>query len=506
MFARNSAQSSAVWTSDSAFVLQDGIEAGERGRALAEARLRALHPLPEGKKHHSTDFEKRLRKIFDKQTTEHVQPWLTLEFWQQEIDNVLVQGIFGRGSTASVVDRIHAVWPELSTTWLRERLEEVARAGLPRWVQNEFWVEEVDPILLVGIDRANRCRKEAFDRVLKANSGIQIGAIKARALALRDRRIVKSAATSLADNIPRPTGVERDGASADRNDWKAVDPILLEGIRRANQCEREAVDKVLGKFSELRIPAIWARLRRLRHKPKSSGPLPWTKELDDRLLRVYREAGLSAAVSDIRNLTDWPRRAILRRAHKLGLPTEPVADRRRWTMAEYRFALESVNHLSVREIADELERSEKAVWDMLGSRGIPAGFQDGCSVRELSVKLHIRRPSIRTWIEAGLLHKKRNGRISEESLQSFLYNHPGRINWPLFDEDTTFWVSELLEAEKSRVNGSGTRTRASSQNLARTRAAEASMSDDSASSEPEADPFEDPVSRNSRARGASPQQ
>ena len=182
MFARNSAQSSAVWTSDSAFVLQDGIEAGERGRALAEARLRALHPLPEGKKHHSTDFEKRLRKIFDKQTTEHVQPWLTLEFWQQEIDNVLVQGIFGRGSTASVVDRIHAVWPELSTTWLRDRMEEVARAGLPRWVQNEFWVAEVDPLLLVGIDRANRFRKEALDRVLKANSGIQIGAIKARAL------------------------------------------------------------------------------------------------------------------------------------------------------------------------------------------------------------------------------------------------------------------------------------------------------------------------------------
>jgi hypothetical protein len=175
-------------------------------------------------------------------------------------------------------------------------------------------------------------------------------------------------------------------------------------------------------------------------------------------------------------------------------------------MAEYRFALESVNHLSVRDIADELGRSEKAVWDMVGSRGIPAGFQDGCSVRDLSAKLHIRRPSIRTWIKAGLLHKKRNGRISEDSLQSFLYNHPERINWPLFDEDTNFWVSELLEAEKSRVNGSGTRTRANSRNLERTPAAEASTSDDNTSSEPEADSFGDPVPRNNRARGASPQQ
>src|SRR5215469_10162920 len=105
MGARHGAQSSAVWASDSAVVLLDGIEAGDQGKGLAEARLRALHPLPEGKNHHSTDFEKRLRKIFEKQSVDHVQPWLTLEFWQQEIDNVLTQGIFGRsGSKSSVVD------------------------------------------------------------------------------------------------------------------------------------------------------------------------------------------------------------------------------------------------------------------------------------------------------------------------------------------------------------------------------------------------------------------
>ena len=69
-------------------------------------------------------------------------------------------------------------------------------------------------------------------------------------------------------------------------------------------------------------------------------------------------------------------------------------------------------------------------------------------MREISAKLHIRRPSIRTWVKSGLLHKKRNGRIAEDSLQSFLYNHPERINWPLLDEDASFWVSELLEAEK----------------------------------------------------------
>ena len=118
----------------------------------------------------------------------------------------------------------------------------------------------------------------------------------------------------------------------------------------------------------------------------------------------------------------------------------------------------------------------------------------------------ISRPSIRTWIKAGLLHKKRNGRIAEDSLQSFLYSHPERINWPLLDKDTTFWVSDLLEAEKIRVNEAGTRTRANSRSSEGTQAAEASTSDGSSSSTPEADPCEDPASHNSRARDASPQQ
>jgi hypothetical protein len=517
MCATHGARISAVWTSDSSAVLLDGIEANEPGKRLAETRLRALHPLCEGKDHHSTDFEKRLRKVFENGSADRVQPWLTPEFWQQEIDNVLVQAIFGRnGLKSGAVDRIHAVWAKLSPPWLRDRMEEVARAGLPRWVQNDFWAAEVDPILQVGIDRANRFRSEAVDRVLRTCSGLQIGAVWARVRVLRNRRNGTPTAVLFEDAVGGTTSVGREvgsamketstclGCSNPPNVWKAIDPILLGGIFKANQCERAAVDKVLGEFSELRIGAIWARLRRLRDRRKAIGQLPWTNELDERLSRVYREAGLSASISEIQNLTDWPRRAILRRAHKLGLPMQLVNDRRRWTMADFRFAIESVNHLSVRDIAEELERSEKAVWDMLGHRGIPARFEDGYGVRELSAKLHVRRPSIRRWIQSGLLHKKRNGRISEDSLQCFLYNHPERINWPLLDEDTTFWVSELLEAERMRVNGSGTRTRTNSRSGGGAKAVEASMSRGTASSTSAADPFEDPVSHRNPARVASP--
>ena len=56
-----------------------------------------------------------------------------------------------RGSSDGV-DRSPARWtvstlsgPRLSATWLHDRMEEVARAGLPQWIQNEFWAAEVDP-------------------------------------------------------------------------------------------------------------------------------------------------------------------------------------------------------------------------------------------------------------------------------------------------------------------------------------------------------------------------
>jgi hypothetical protein len=511
MGSRHGAQSIAVWANDSALVLLDGIEDTDRGKELAEARLRSLHPLPEGKNHYSTDFEKRLRKTFEKQLADWAQPWLTLEFWQQEIDNVLIQGIFGRStSKSSAVDRIHSVWPGLSASWLFDRMEEVARAGLPQWIQDEFWTAEVDPILRVGVERAHRYRCGAVDAVLKAYPTLQSGAVWVRLRELRNRRNSaagtkaneSAAVDGGADSASEGTCLAPNGGCV----WTVrIDAILLGGVRQANRCEREAVDKVLGAFSELRVCAIWARLRRLRYQRRTNAPVAWTSELDERLIRICLEAGLSAAVSDIQKLTDWPRRAILRRAHQLGSPTEPTSDRRRWTMAEFRFVIESVSHVSVKEIADDLERSEKAVWDMLTRRGIPARFQDGYSVREISTKLHIRRPSIRMWVKSGELHKKRNGQIAEDSLQSFLFNHPESINWHLLDEDASFWVTDLIEAEKVKVNGVGTRSRANSRSVEGSREAAVSMPDDSASNALEADPSADLVSHNNRARGASSQ-
>ena len=173
-------------------------------------------------------------------------------------------------------------------------------------------------------------------------------------------------------------------------------------------------------------------------------------------------------------------------------------------MVEFRFVIESLNHMSVREIAAEIGRSEKAVWNMVGQHGVPARFQDGYTMRELAEKLHVRRLSVQKWVEAALLHKKRNGRIDEVSLQAFLYSHPETLKWPRFDEDTAFWVSELVEAERARVTGAEAKTRAMPQSSETMRAPEVSTPGGTVSNASEADPSADRESRSSQAYGASP--
>jgi hypothetical protein len=530
MNAKHGAKESAAWTRELDVILLAGIEDNRQGKDLAHERVKALHPLPHGRDRYPKDFAKWLTKVFEKPSEDGVAPWLCLEFWKHEVDKALIQGIFARNVTQDeVVQRIRSIWPKLSISWLGARMEEVARTGLPRWMDQTFWATEIDPILLSGIRNAGQCQREAVEMVLQVSPQPRVGMIWDRLRRLRKQRTADLqavvtefvVANNCDDRVEAAEGEGNSSATAqldgvvppsriDQEYWRTeVDPILVRGIRNANRLERETVDRVLHKFSELRIGTVWARLRRLQAQRKGNGhtglPFQWTDELNERLIHIHKKAGLSAAVSDVQSLTGWPRRAILRQAHKLGIPIRPIGARRRWTMVEYRFAIESLNHMSVREIAEELGRSEKAVWDMVGQRGIPARFLDGYTMRELAEKLHVRRLSVQEWVEAGLLHRKRNGRIDEGSLQSFFYSHPESLKWPRFDQDTAFWVSELVEAEKARVNGAEAHTRAMPQNSEKMRAVEASTPGGTVSSAPGSDPSGDRELHSSLERAASPQ-
>ena len=91
------------WTPQLDEVLLEGIEDNDQGRQLANERLKGLHPIPRGRDRHPRDFEKWLHKIFEKEPEYAVRPWLTLEFWRQEVDRALVEAIFS--TTAPWPDR-----------------------------------------------------------------------------------------------------------------------------------------------------------------------------------------------------------------------------------------------------------------------------------------------------------------------------------------------------------------------------------------------------------------
>src|SRR5260370_23385678 len=108
-------------------MLLDGIEDNKPGKQRAQERVKALHPLPQGKDRYPKDFEKWLTKVFEKPSEDGLPPWLSFGFWQREVDKVLIQGIFARHvSQDELVQRVHSVWPKLSILWLAPRMEERA--------------------------------------------------------------------------------------------------------------------------------------------------------------------------------------------------------------------------------------------------------------------------------------------------------------------------------------------------------------------------------------------
>src|SRR6267143_83081 len=244
MSAKHGAKESAAWTRELDVILLDGIENNRQGRDLAHGRVKALHPFPQGKDRYPKDFEKWLAKVFEKPSEDGEALWLSLEFWQHEVDKVLIQGIFARNVTQDeVVQRVSSVWPKLSISWLGARLEEVARTGLPRWMDQAFWATEIDPILLSGLRNASQCQSEAVETVLLAFPQLHVGMIWDRLRRLRKQRTadLNAQVSAFAVANGNMTAAEGQGDSSakaqavptalpskmDQKFWRIeVDPIL----------------------------------------------------------------------------------------------------------------------------------------------------------------------------------------------------------------------------------------------------------------------------------------
>jgi hypothetical protein len=348
--------------------------------------------------------------------------------WLAEGETILVTEIASAGSEhlarARSEEIMRGLHPKLKSNAIRAKLTPTAPGGSPPWLTPAFWVKEIDLVLLEGIHNGRRGQGDVIKRLCGSWPRLDSQILKQRMEELANREL---------------PAYLRNGF------WHDIDPILIAALKTGRQAVFKAVGKVERDYRELRVEAIWARVRRLRKQVLAKGKkglkYKWTNELEQQLLARSTVVGLSAAVSEICGETGWSRAAIVRRAHKLGVPSKTRGERLPWTEADRNFLVQSICHLPVPAIARELGRTENAVWCKVWEEGFRARYEADHSQRELCRKLHVRAPIVRGWLGKGWLKLGRNGRIKDRCLRAFLEEHRDEINWDRADRG---WIEEVI--------------------------------------------------------------
>ena len=162
----------------------------------------------------------------------------------------------------------------------------------------------------------------------------------------------------------------------------AVDRLLAEALKVGPACKRRAISKILEKFPTFTRGECWQRIRHLRRRSNTHTP---------------RE---SSATADVE------------RRHKHGHSL------RRWSAEEDDKLLNWAGYEPVENIANRLDRSERAVRFRLCALGMSGRVTDGWSLRELRKLLRISPERLRHLIGTGTL-RVRDARITAESLLHF---------------------------------------------------------------------------------------
>jgi hypothetical protein len=350
------------------------------------------------------------------------------DLWTPEREAILRRALPEEpNAKGKAIDKMRALHPKLKKlNTINKRLDGVSASGLAIWMTAEFWKKEIDLTLIEGIYAGKKNRPQAIERIRALWPELDGEALR--------ERMEKLASDS------QPAWFQKSF-------WQQLDPILAAGIKEGKTAERLAINKVLRLHPELRIERVWARVRDLRRRQKGgeprAGPFPWTEEQEQNLLAVYADAGLKEAVSRLQRETGWPRDAIVRKAHKLGVPTKEYERKQKWSEVDRMFLLASVRHTPVRKIARQLGRPENAVWVQIWREGLPAACEEGYSRRDLCQKFHVSLPTLRLWIHAEWLKNGAGWRIPERSVRAFLHEHPDEVNWDRLDAEARNWALEL---------------------------------------------------------------
>ena len=161
----------------------------------------------------------------------------------------------------------------------------------------------------------------------------------------------------------------------------AIDQLLIAGIKLGPNKKHEAINKILKLVPEWKRGDCWRRIRQLRRTPA---------------LAVDAPPDVKKAVDD--------------------LPSHRSASRP-WLPEDDAKLLDLAGYEPVDDIAERLNRSERAVRFRLGALGMSARVTDGWSQRALRKLLRMSRRRLRQLIANGML-RVRDPRITRGSLAS----------------------------------------------------------------------------------------
>jgi transcriptional regulator with XRE-family HTH domain len=175
-------------------------------------------------------------------------------------------------------------------------------------------------------------------------------------------------------------------------------------------------------------------------------PEVWNSELDAIVREGYSRgwSGARDAINRIQRLRPkWYSHVVWDRAIQLGFQKRYVRERPPWSDADDAALMDCAQEQSAKTIASWLHRTEGAVLWRFKVLGESARVRDNYSQHELARDLRVSPRTIRRWETAGVL-KRRDGRITHESLKQLFRKRGSEINYDALDKEMQQWLIDSV--------------------------------------------------------------
>jgi hypothetical protein len=250
-----------------------------------------------------------------------------------------------------------------------------------------------------------------------------------------------------------------------------IDAFLRPVIKAGRKEVHDAIEEVLEGWPGRKRGELWVRLRQLRKEERETGRrhAVWGEE-DLTILRTYYAQGRAGARRAVKELLarhpDWNARVITDKAGRLGI-SNGSGRARPWSREEHGDLLWNAGEKPVGRIARKLGRSEKAVRQMLSSRGATSKVRSPKehNLHGVSKLLGVSDTAVRLWFRKGLFGepagqkkirvKSASGpHLTLDEVVAFCVKHPDKVNAEECDPD----LLQRIEDRNVRLSGcQGTR-------------------------------------------------